>query len=103
MPVDGVFEWFLSIVAFNANAFVLILHRSRFGGDANLGLFGTIYVIAHCGLELLWILVFWILMGDVYSSGQSQLGAAIAFSVFTFLANIAVAVFFFTGIGSDRS
>jgi hypothetical protein len=64
-----------------------------------------IYLIAHTGLEFLFILTYWIFVGESLGGAapQGQIAAAIAFSVFTFLANVAVAVFYFTGIGSDSS
>lgn len=100
-----VFTWLFQCLAFNANAFVLILRRSKFGGGNDLSGWGMIYMIIHTALEALFILTYWILIGETFGGAgpQGQAGAAIAFSVLTFVANVAVAVFYFTGLMSESS
>lgn len=98
-----VFTFLFSIVAFNANAFLLIIERSIIGGgEGRTGVVGTTYIILHTIFEALFILVVnWIMIGLV--AGGAALGgtiaAVVAFSVLVFVLNIAICVLFLTGVG----
>lgn len=102
----AVFLWFFSIVAFNANAFLLLIRRTEILGTTMSGACGGIYMIAHTVTELLFILVgTWIFYG-LNNNGRGLFdtpAAIVAFSVLTFVTAIFVAVLYFTGLFSDKS